>query len=94
MSKTLCNFTLIKQKLVMARLDIERQHKIQPKRMKYCIDKITELGYSVNEVDDFSIQFFYKGGLVTMFPYSGWHTGKTIKDGRGIDLLLNQIKYV
>ena len=29
---------------------------------------------------------------VKFFPYSGWHTGKSIKDGRGIENLLKQLK--
>lgn len=38
------------------------------------------------------IEFEYKGHIVKYFPYSGWATGKTIKDGRGLDNLLKQLK--
>lgn len=38
------------------------------------------------------IEFEYKGHIVKYFPYSGWATGKTIKDGRGLMNLINQLK--
>jgi hypothetical protein len=76
----------------MARLDIERQHKILPKRMQYAIEQIEKLGYVIHFKDDTRISFMFKEKQVTLFPYSGWHTGKSIKDGRGIDLLLKQLK--
>jgi hypothetical protein len=34
----------------------------------------------------------FKNELVKFFPYSGWHTGKSIVDGRGIKKLLAQLK--
>lgn len=30
--------------------------------------------------------------IVHFYPYSGWHTGKSINDGRGWNNLYNQIK--
>ena len=39
------------------------------------------------------IEFEYKGHIVKYFPYSGWATGKTITDGRGLMNLSNQLKY-
>ena len=35
---------------------------------------------------------FSKGERVMVYPYTGWFTGKTVKDGRGINNLLKQIK--
>ena len=40
---------------------------------------------------DKMIEFEYKGQPVKYFPYSGWATGKTIKDGRGLKNLIKQI---
>ena len=65
----------------------------EPLRIGYALKKISELGF-ICEIDEGNkcIQFIYKGGLVRFFPHTGWATGKTIKDGRGINNLLKQIK--
>jgi hypothetical protein len=69
--------------------------KIKPEleepRMDYAIRMITELGYEVDRVNDNELNFIYKDNLIKIFPYTGWHTGKGIKDGRGIHNLLKQI---
>lgn len=74
------------------RLDQEREAKLQPKRINTAVEKITALGYSIISKDNNKIQFEHKGGIVTFFPYSGWASGKTINDGRGLNKLLNQLK--
>lgn len=75
------------------RLNIERQNKLEPQRVKHAIDCITQLGYNVTgTVTDKVINFEYKGHTVKFFPYSGWHTGKSINDGRGLKRLLDQIR--
>lgn len=76
----------------MARLDTERQAELEPERMDYCIKLLNSFGYSVIGQTENSIEFIFKGEKVTMLPYSGWHTGKSIKDGRGIQKLIDQIK--
>lgn len=76
----------------MPRLDQERQKRLEPQRIAYAIEQIEKLGYEIIYKDYMEIRFVFKGSIVTLFPYSGWHTGKTIKDGRGIQNLLNQIK--
>ena len=37
------------------------------------------------------IQIIYNGELVSFWPYTGWHSGKSIEAGRGIENLLKQI---
>lgn len=76
----------------MARLDTERQNELEPKRIEYAVKKLNELGYISLEVDNTKIKFWHKGEPCLLYPYSGWHTGKTIKDGRGIDKLLAQLQ--
>jgi len=76
----------------MARLDIERQKQLQSKRMEYAIQKIQQLGFEVNRVSDSEINFKHKGHTIRFFPYSGWASGATIKDGRGLSKLLTQLK--
>ena len=74
------------------RLDQERESTLQPKRLKKAIEEIEKLGKKTILVDDVKIVFMHKNSPVTYFPYSGWATGKTIKDGRGLQKLLKQLK--
>ena len=76
------------------RLNKDREKELQPKRMEYAIEEITELGYNVVVVDDTKIKFFFNESWITLYPYSGWFTGKTVKDGRGIENLLKQINTI
>ena len=75
----------------MARLNQERQQKLEPLRMNTAVEKITALGFKIEKKTSTFLQFEYKDSLITYFVYSGWATGKTIKDGRGLDNLLNQL---
>ena len=74
------------------RLNKEREAKLQPQRMEHAIQEIEKLGYTITQKDNTRIRFGYMDSYVTYFPYSGWHSGKSIKDGRGLQNLLNQIK--
>lgn len=74
------------------RLDQEREKELQPKRIQYAAKKLNELGYISLDIDNTKIIFWHKGEKCVLYPYSGWHTGKSIKDGRGLQNLLNQIK--
>ncbi len=74
----------------MARLNIERQKKLEPERISYAKVKLERLGYEVTESNT-ELRFIYKGNIIKFFPYSGWHSGKGIKDGRGLDNLLKQL---
>lgn len=73
------------------RLDIERQKKLKPKRIRKAISEINKLGYKIDYITGDSIVFKFKNQRVTFYPYSGWHSGKSIKDGRGLNKLLKQI---
>jgi hypothetical protein len=75
----------------MARQDQEKQKKLEPKRLEYAVEQITKEGYKIHYQDKTKIIFEFNNHNVTLYPYSGWHTGKSIKDGRGIEKLLNQI---
>lgn len=78
----------------MSRLDKEREQRLQPKRVEYAKDKIKELGFEITFESSTRIEFVFKGSVVRVYPYSGWHTGASIKDGRGIENLLEQIKNI
>lgn len=74
------------------RLNTERQEELEPKRMTFAKEQITNLGYEIIFENANEVQFMFKGHKVYYFPYSGWARGKTITDGRGINALLKQIK--
>lgn len=75
----------------MARLNIERQLALEPKRMEYAMSKIREKGYVPVDVSDTEINFYRLGHKIYFFPYSGWHSGVGINAGRGLKNLLKQI---
>jgi sporulation-control protein spo0M len=61
--------------------------------MQYAVEQIEALGYEVYQcVGKMCLYFEYKDQTVTFYPYKGWATGKSIKDGRGIKNLIKQIK--
>ena len=64
-----------------SRLNENRQKQLEPKRIEHAVKKIQQLGYTVHFQDNTKIIFTYREHPITLFPYSGWHTGKTIKDG-------------
>lgn len=76
----------------MTRLNIELQQELEPKRLEYAKTVLEDLGVDIHFEDEKSIKFMFKGHEITFFPYSGWHTGKTIKDGRGLKNLIRQLK--
>jgi len=76
----------------MARLDLDRQKELEPKRLEFAKNIIKKLGYEITFECETRIEFHFKGYKVELYPYSGWHTGKSIQDGRGIQKLINQIK--
>ena len=77
----------------MARLNIERQQRLEPTRIEYAVKRIEELGYEVIHRDSQMIKFIHKGHPVCFYPYSGWATGKTIQDGRELQKLLKQLQH-
>lgn len=74
------------------RLNKERKEELEEPRMDFAIRKLTEAGYEVARMNDNELNFLFKGNNIKFFPYTGWHTGKGIKDGRGLQKLLDQIK--
>lgn len=74
------------------RLDKELEAKLQPIRMNTALVELDKVGILEFFTDETTIRFTHKGETVTYFPYSGWATGKSIKDGRGLQKLLRQLK--
>jgi hypothetical protein len=62
-------------------------------RLVYATNRITELGYACKWMEQSKcLQFEYKGSIVRFFPYTGWFSGQTVMDGRGLKNLLKQMK--
>lgn len=76
----------------MTRINIERQKELEPKRMIAAKNKLATLGFEIYYEDETKIKFMHKGEAVSLYPYSGWHTGRSIKDGMGLENLLKQLK--
>jgi len=64
---------------------------LQPRRMQYAINMIEKAGCEITFKDEKEIIFQYQGERINFFPYTGWATGKSIKDGRGINKLIEQL---
>lgn len=75
----------------MSRLDKQREQHLQPKRMEYSINELKKRGVEIVFQDKTTIRFTFKGNTIELYPYSGWHQGKGIKAGRGINNLLKQL---
>lgn len=73
------------------RLDKDREAELQPKRVNFAIRRLTELGLFIVFACDTRVDFVYKDNVIQFYPYSGWHTGKGIKDGRGWSKLEKQL---
>lgn len=74
------------------RLDKEREADLEPKRKAFAMNCFKHYNIEIVSEDSKRIVFMWKGERCSLFPYSGWHTGKTIQDGRGIDKLFKQLK--
>jgi hypothetical protein len=64
---------------------------IEDKRITYAISQFKKIGIEI-EVRGVTIFFIWKNERIQFFPFTGWHSGKSIIDGRGIQKLLNQLK--
>lgn len=74
------------------RLNLKRQKELEPKRIQYAKNQLQDLGFEITLEDSSKLRFKYKGEVVTLFPYSGWYSAKSIKDGGGIKNLIQQLK--
>lgn len=76
----------------MARQNIERQKELEPQRIAKAKQEIENRGYVITFEDEIQLRFMHNDCMIIFYPYSGWHTGKSIKDGRGLQNLLKQLK--
>lgn len=75
------------------RLDKKRQEKLEPKRISSTLSELNNRGFEILGSDDKKIIVKSpEGNLISFFPYSGWFTGKGVKDGRGFYKLIKQLE--
>lgn len=61
-------------------------------RIKFAKSELEKRGYEVtHDVANKCLIFEHKGNKIRLFPYTGWFTGKGIKDGRGLQTLLKRL---
>lgn len=70
----------------------ERRSQKEPHRVNYAKKKLDEkrIFYIYNE-NKKALEFAYKGCVIRYYPYTGWFSGRSVKDGRGLENLLKQI---
>ena len=73
------------------RLDKERELRLQPVRVSATKEILEDMGYIVAQCGEARLEFEHKGHKVLFYPYSGWHSGKSINDGRGFHKLIKQL---
>jgi hypothetical protein len=69
----------------------EEKQGLQEDRMWFAKDQLHKIGIDLTFDSNSEIRFIFKGHEVKFFPFTGWHTGKSIKDGRGLKNLLKQL---
>lgn len=76
----------------MARLDKKRQEALEPLRINKALEEIKKLDLKIVYHNSTQIIFYLNMEKITFFPYSGWFSGKGLKDGRGLNNLLTQLR--
>lgn len=71
---------------------VEERKRLEPGRVQYAVEQLTKRGFEIHYQDHNTVQFWYKDNIITIYPYTGWYTGKGVKNGRGIQNLLNELK--
>lgn len=83
--------TIAEYKTFMA----ERRARIEPQRISYARKQLSSLDLDISfEYRVASRCFIIMDGvsIIRYYPYTGWFTGKSVKDGRGIHNLIKQLK--
>lgn len=74
------------------RLDQERENRLTPSRIDTATKELASRGYNVIQAaGGKAVSFRHKGNRIVYHAYSGWASGKGVKDGRGLKRLLRQL---
>lgn len=76
----------------MARLNIERQKELEPKRIEFAKTHLQAIGVNDFEENNTSLKFKFKDVVITFYPYSGYFSGKGIQAARGLMELISKLK--
>lgn len=74
------------------RINKEREVELTPIRVQTAVSELRKLNIKGIDIRATIVKFEWKGSKITYYPYSGWASGKTITDGRGLQNLLKQLK--
>lgn len=73
----------------------KRRANLEPKRAKFVMDKLMEIGCEVTYNDfEKAVHFSYKNIKGKIYPYKGWYSAKGIGSDRGIKKLIKKLKKV
>lgn len=70
----------------------EQTKKIRKEKMDYSVFKLSENDIDIKFQEDTMLEIDYNGSTVKFYPYTGWFTGKSVVDGRGLNNLIKQLK--
>lgn len=75
----------------------ERRKSLEPSRVQYAKDLLTEARYAVAwDVGEKAIYIYKandrKNHIAKLYPYKGWWTGKGIGSGRGVHRLIEKLE--
>ena len=74
-------------------LNLKKRNEKEPGRWEYILRNLREMGYKpVEDKENKKILFSFQGNTITVWPYTGWFSGKGITDGRGTKKLFKQIR--
>lgn len=65
--------------------------RIQKEKLFEAQEKLLGIGIDLTYESDSEVRFIHKGSVVSYFTYSGWFSGKSVKDGRGLNNLIKQL---
>ena len=68
-----------------------KRAELLPERMAHAKKKLGMAGIQFSCPDDLTIMFRHNCETVRFYPFTGWFTGKSVQDGRGLQNLLRPV---
>ena len=70
----------------------ERRVRLEAKRSETALNVLRSMGFSPEyDSSEKVVTFVHGGNTIRYFPFTGWATGKGIRDGRGFVNLVRQL---
>lgn len=71
----------------------KRRFRREPGRIEYDRAQLEDMGYEVHLSECGKMLYFtHRNATIRLWPYTGWFSGKTVIDDRGVDILLEQLR--